>query len=234
MLFKVMDKYLQKEEKQEVIKEPVKTGYFKKGEDYKLRVTGVTMQEAVEILKKLSPRFVVGEEGGYQDVSLHIHAVVSPWPSKNMRNDIKKAFNKEAADYYWKKLRKSGCHAVRYVIKRGDPDYYTTHNVDQKKFELSCKMAHGKGRKSFAKDYEELKERFYRKEMTRYQFYKSIVKLKALYNQSIYAHHIKAQCITVFMKQDERYFDEWVNNHWETSGLMTRSEEREWNDKRYN
>lgn len=213
---------------------PSTPGYFKKGEDYALRVTGVTLQEAVKILEKLSPRFVVGEEGNYQEVSLHIHAVVSPWPSDNMRDDIKEAFKKQPKDYSWTKLRKSGCSAVRYAIKRGDPDYYTTHNVDQKKFDLSCKMAHGKGRKAFAKDYEELKESFYRKELTRYQFYKKYCKLKTLYNQNIYAHHIKAQCITVFMRQDERYFKEWVDNNWETSGLMTRREESEWNDNRYN
>lgn len=227
-----MDKYI-KEQKQVNVKEPVK-GYFKKGVDYALRVTGVTMQQAVKILKELSPRFVVGQEGNYQDIPLHIHAVVTPWVSDNTRTDIKEAFNKQPGEYSWKKLRKSGCSAVRYTVKRGDPDYYTTHNVNQKKFELSCKMSHGKGRKAFAKDYEELKERFYRKEITRYQFYMSYCKLKTLYNQNIYSHHIKAQCITVFMRQDEKYFKEWVNNNWESSGLMTRSEERDWNDKRYN
>lgn len=218
----------------EILKEPVKTGYFQKGHDYALRVTGVTLLETVKILKELSPRFVVGEEGNYQDIALHIHAVVTPWESKNLREDIKEAFNKQPSEYSWTKLRKSGCAAVRYTVKRGDPDYYTTHNVDQKKFDLSCKMAHGKGRKAFAKDYEELKERFYRKDLTRYQFYKSYCKLKTLYNQNIYPHHIRAQCITVFMRQDERYFKEWVNNQWENSGLMSRSEQREWNDKHYN
>ena len=131
-------------------------------------------------------------------------------------------------------MRKSGCQAVRYAVKRGDKDYIALHNVDEKKFDLSWKMAHGKGRAGFKKDYEYLKERFYRKELKRYEFYKELIKLKTQYNQTVYAHHIKAQCITVFMRQDEKYFNEWVDNQWEMSGLMSRQEEREWNDKRYN
>jgi len=210
--------------------------YFEQNRDYALRITNIHLEDAVKILQKKTLTFVIGQEGNYQDTPLHIHAVFRPWveDKKKLRSDIKEMFNVTPQEYSLGKLRKSGCRAVRYVIKRGDPHYYYyTDTVDEKKFEVSKCMAHGKGRKSFAKDYEELKEMFYRKSIGRYQFYEKVYELKKNYNQATYPQHIKAMCITVFMRRDKRYFHDFVDHQWENSGLMTLSEQREWNEKHY-
>ena len=188
---------------------------FRKQKDYFIRIKGKFKEEFISWLDSVADAYQVALEGD-NETNWHIQAVVKfKEKVENVREAIKKWLEDISekvgnAAYSCVKCRENPIRAMAYNFKE-DRDV-VTKNVDEEDIEVAKKLSHGKDTKQYVKQMELIKERYYRDELSTKGLIKSILMLKADFNQNIYMNHVEAQVRYIMVRKQPKYVDVIADN----------------------
>ncbi len=191
---------------------------FSKGKDYFIRIKGRFKEEFITWLDTVADAYQVALEGDNY-TNWHLQAVVKFKKSvedvrDTIREWIKKVVKKVGnAAYSCVKCRENPIRAMAYNFK--EDSEVVTKNVHEEDIDIAKKLSHGKDTKQFVKQMENIKERFFRDELTPKGLIKAILILKADFNQNIYMNHIEAQVRYILIRKNQKYVDTLADNLYE-------------------
>lgn len=106
------------------------------------------------------------------------------------------------------RIRENALRAMAYNYKEDEDT--VDWKLDKKDVEIAKMLSHGKDLRQLSKQLEDLKESYFKNEITNKTLTKKILLLKSKFNQSIYINRIEAMVRYIMIKKDPIYADLWA------------------------